>query len=583
MKHLLIVLLAFFALTTAKAESPNLLIITVDDMSCDSVGAYGCVIPDLTPNMDRIAAEGMRFDMAHVQVGNCYPSRNVMFSGLYPHTSGIEGFYKIENDFPVFCDVMQDAGYFAGIRGKVSHSTPYNPYHWDADLTVNEDSSKLHIKDVPSYGLCLTRGIEMAEAAGKPFAININISDPHKPFWFPGDPHKVSKEYTADDITVPGFLFNDHAVREELALYYTSVRRADDAVGSILDALDASGKSDNTIVVFLSDHGMPLPYAKTQLYHHSTHTPLMVRWPGVVEPGSVDDAHMVSAIDFLSTFCEMVGAPIPDGVQGTSFVALLKGGEQEGRDAVFKEYNENSGAGRHPIRGVQTAQYLYLFNPWSDGENVMKTATTGTATYRRMKELAPEVKTIGDRLEFFDHRVVEELYDVQKDPDCLVNLVDSKKHREALAGMQNRLLEWMKETDDHALEAFEGRSDPGVLKAYIDRVQAEANERRAKKRKASGTPKQLKLIQVRSTREGNQLKVSIPHKLPADLGEQKVHVTLKANKKRVERQILPIKKNGKSEVTFTIPDDHATAALSVAAFVGEEYGKHLQIVQHKVE
>ncbi|MGB0153210.1 MAG: sulfatase family protein [Verrucomicrobiales bacterium] len=583
MKHLLIVLLAFFALTTAKAESPNLLIITVDDMSCDSVGAYGCVIPDLTPNMDRIAAEGMRFDMAHVQVGNCYPSRNVMFSGLYPHTSGIEGFYKIENDFPVFCDVMQDAGYFAGIRGKVSHSTPYNPYHWDADLTVNEDGSKLHMKDVPSYGLCLTRGIEMAEAAGKPFAININISDPHKPFWFPGDPHKVSKEYTADDITVPGFLFNDHAVREELALYYTSVRRADDAVGSILDALDASGKSDNTIVVFLSDHGMPLPYAKTQLYHHSTHTPLMVRWPGVVDPGSVDDAHMVSAIDFLSTFCEMVGAPIPDGVQGTSFVALLKGGEQEGRDAVFKEYNENSGAGRHPIRGVQTAQYLYLFNPWSDGENVMKTATTGTATYRRMKELAPEVKTIGDRLEFFDHRVVEELYDVQKDPDCLVNLVDSKKHREALAGMQNRLLEWMKETDDHALEAFEGRSDPGVLKAYIDRVQAEANERRAKKRKASGTPKQLKLIQVRSTREGNQLKVSIPHKLPADLGEQKVHVTLKANKKRVERQILPIKKNGKSEVTFTIPDDHATAALSVAAFVGEEYGKHLQIVQHKVE
>ena len=82
MKYLLTVFLAFFTLTTAKAESPNLLIITVDDMSCDSVGAYGCVIPDLTPNMDRIAAEGMRFNMAHVQVGNCYPSRNVMFSGL---------------------------------------------------------------------------------------------------------------------------------------------------------------------------------------------------------------------------------------------------------------------------------------------------------------------------------------------------------------------------------------------------------------------------------------------------------------------------------------------------------------------
>ncbi|NRB76651.1 MAG: sulfatase-like hydrolase/transferase [Verrucomicrobiales bacterium] len=382
-------------------------------------------------------------------------------------------------------------------------------------------------------------------------------------------------------MTAPGFLFNDPAVREELALYYTSVRRADDAVGSILDALDASGKSDNTIVVFLSDHGMPLPYAKTQLYHHSTHTPLMVRWPGVVEPGTVDDAHMVSAIDFLSTFCELVGAPIPDGVQGTSFVALLKGEDEEGRDAVFKEYNENSGGGRHPIRGVQTAQYLYLFNPWSDGENIMKTATTGTATYKRMKELAPEVKAIGERLEFFDHRVVEELYDVQKDPDCLNNLIDSQAHQEALAEMQNRLHEWMKATDDHAIEAFEGRNDPAALKAYIDRVQAEADERRANKRKAS--PKQLKLIQVKSAREGNQLNVTITHKLPQDLGEQQVHVTLKANNKRVERQVLPVKKNGKLEVIFGITPDHATAPLSVAAFVGEEYGKHLQIVQHKVE
>ncbi len=130
--------------------------------------------------------------------------------------------------------------------------------------------------------------------------------------------------------------FDDPIVREELALYYTSVRRADDAVGAILDALKKSGENENTIVFFLSDHGMPLPFAKTQLYHHSTRTPLIVRWPGVVQPETVDDRHMVSAIDFLPTFCDMVHAPHPDELQGTSFLPLLQGKDQKGRQSFSR-------------------------------------------------------------------------------------------------------------------------------------------------------------------------------------------------------------------------------------------------------
>ena len=202
-----------FSCSLSQADTPNLLVITVDDMSCDSAGVFDGVIPDLTPNMDQLAAEGLRFEMAHVQVGNCYPSRNVMFSGRYPHSSGVEGFYQVQNDYPVFCDVMQKAGYFTAIRGKVSHSTPFQPYHWDADLTIKEDGAKEHIKDVASYGTSLTRGIEKAKAAQKPFAININISDPHKPFWFHGDPHGVSKIYSPEESPVPGFLLFDDPSR----------------------------------------------------------------------------------------------------------------------------------------------------------------------------------------------------------------------------------------------------------------------------------------------------------------------------------------------------------------------------------
>ena len=162
---------------------PNLLLITVDDMSADSIGAFRATLASTSPHIDRLAAEGICFDLAHVQVGNCYPSRNVMWSGRYPHNSGVEGFYQVKPiDFPVLVDVMQAEGYWVGIRGKVSHSTPYQPYHWDADLSQAPDGSMEHMKDVDSYFRSTRRGIEAAEAAGKPFCINVNISDPHKPF-----------------------------------------------------------------------------------------------------------------------------------------------------------------------------------------------------------------------------------------------------------------------------------------------------------------------------------------------------------------------------------------------------------------
>ena len=472
-------LFLLLGLSATMGAKPNLLLITVDDMSCDSIGAFGCKLPGTTPHIDQLASESLRFHYAHVQVGNCYPSRNVMFSGRYPHNTGVEGFYQIKPiKFPVLCDLMKNGGYYTAIRGKVSHSTPYQPYAWDADLTTGPTGRKLHIKDVPSYGECTLRGINAAKAAGKPFCLNINISDPHKPFWKPNDPHKVSRVFQPEEVPIPGFLFDHPDVRKELALYYSSVRRADDAVGSILQALTKSGHADETIVMFLSDHGMPLPFAKTQLYHHSTWTPWIIRWPGVTTAGSVNDSHMISAVDMLPTMLEMAGLRIPAGLDGSSFVSVIKGQEQKGREAVFKVYNENAGGNRHPIRGLQTKTHLYLFNPWSDGKNIFRTATNGTATYRLMKKLAPSDNKIAARLATMDHRTVEELYDIEKDPDCLNNLAGDVASQTIKSRLQARLQKFMEESNDHALPAFLKRDNPDALAAYMKKVQDESAKRR---------------------------------------------------------------------------------------------------------
>jgi len=474
-----------FALTASLQAAPvNVLLITVDDMSADSVGAFGCKLPGTTPNIDRLAKQSLSFAHAHMTVGNCMPGRNVLFSGLISHNNKVEGFYQVTNPaWPHMVDLMKQAGYFTGIRGKVSHSTPYQPYAWDIILDTLPDGTKAHMKDARSYGLSIEHGIAKAKATGKPFCLSVNISDPHKPFWSVvkgggRDPHVPSRIFTADEVPVPGFLFDDPKVREELALYYSSVRRADDCVREILNALEASGQAENTVVMFLSDHGMPLPFAKTQLYHHSTHTPWMVRWPGVTRAGAVDDKHMISAVDMLPTLLDIVGARHPTRLDGRSFLPLIRGESQAGRDWVFKEYNENSGASRDPMRAVQTKRHLYIFNPWSNGERVFATATTGTATYRRMAALAKRDDRLAKRLDLYRHRVPEELYDVTNDPDCLQNLIEDTRHQAALTGLRAGLENWMKRTKDPMLRVFRNRNDAAQREAHVQKEEKEALERR---------------------------------------------------------------------------------------------------------
>ena len=585
-------LLLCFPLTivacSASTGLPHFLIITVDDMSCDSVGAFGCSLADTTPHIDRFAASAMRFQHAHVQVGNCFPSRNVLLSGRYPHNTGVEGFYQIkEPQHPHMVDMLQQAGYFVAIRGKATHSTPFHPYHWDADLSVLE-GRKQDIKNADSYYQSVKTGIAMAMQAEKPFCLNVNISDPHKPFYAQGkqgatvpDPNVPSRVFTADEVPIPGFLFDHPDVRKELAHYYSSVRRADDCFAAVMKALKESGEEQRTVVVFLSDHGMPLPFAKTALWHHSTHTPWIMRWPGVTEAGSVDRTHMISAVDLMPTLLDIIGADHPQGFDGRSFEPLLRGESQAGRDSVYKVYNENSGGNRSPMRSVESRKFGYLFNPWADGTRVFKTATTGTVTYRTMKTLAESDAQLAARLTFFNHGVPEEFYDYENDPDALHNLIDDPRYATQLAAHRDMMLQYMTDSGDHMLEVFRNRTDPDARNAYVEKVQAEADARRQRRKRSAPQKNKryrnlFQLVLPEQAQSGEAFVVKVLHKLPADLGEQKFHVTLKdGSGRRLHRIVETAQGRGTKNVSFEIPPDLTSDSVIVSAFVGEEYSSNL--------
>ncbi|MAT91295.1 MAG: heparan N-sulfatase [Halioglobus sp.] len=478
--------LCLLALGAAAAQPPNILLITVDDMNADSVGVFGSAVAGTTPSIDRLAAQGMRFELAHVQVANCMPSRNVMLSGRYPHSNGIEGFDHLAAvDYPTLPELLAARGYYTAILGKVNHATPYMPYPWDRVLDeVPEIAGReRYHKDPQSYALGVETGIEEAAQQGRPFLLLINVSDPHVPLYGydrrgrpAKDPHTPSHVFAPGEIVVPGYLPDDPVVREEVSRYYSAVRRADDAVGRILGVLEKTGVDRHTLVLFLSDHGMPLPFSKTQLYHHSTRTPLIMRWPGVIAPRRVDDSHMVSAVDILPTLLESLGEPLPQGLQGRSFYGLLGGDEQAGRDSVFKVYNENGSGTRTPMRAVQTRDYLYIFNPWSDGHRRMHSATLGTNTFTRMRELAQTDPGVAARVNLLLHRAPEELYDLRIDPDCLHNLVNEPDSTRQAQHMRTLLAGWMRQTGDPMFATFQGRSDPAVLQAYMREQNARAQQ-----------------------------------------------------------------------------------------------------------
>ncbi len=469
----------------------NILLITADDMNCDSVGVYGCDVDGTTPNIDRLASEGVRFTNAHVTIAVCQPCRGVLATGRYPHRSGIVGFDHIDSDIPTVMEIFQDAGFATGILGKVGHSTPKTSFEWDMAYDMADLGQG---RDPDIYYKYAKRFFNKASKSGKRFYFMANSHDPHRPFYGSDQESQKFKDgtcavpsrvYKPDEIEIPGFLPELPEVRTEIAEYYSSVRRSDDTVGAILKALEDSGQAENTLVMFLSDHGMALPFAKTNCYLHSTRTPWIVRWPGKVRPGRVDSRHFISGIDFLPTVLEATGEKKPAGMDGVSFLPILEGRRQGGRDKVFTQFHETSGRKRFPMRCIQNERFGYLFNPWSDGERVFKNESQSGRTFKAMQAGAETDKAIAERVDLFTHRVVEEFYDFEKDPDALHNLIDNPEYKDAIDRMRGEMAVWMKEVADPALVAFRNRDKPGALKQFMDRQDAESQAIRAAKMKAN--------------------------------------------------------------------------------------------------
>ncbi len=452
-------------------EPPNVLLITVDDMNRDSVGVYRAKIPDLTPNIDRLAAEGMRFEHAHVSIAICQPTRAVWMTGRYPHNSGALGFEKIRPDVPTLAEALRDAGFRTGLMAKHGHVIPSRPDAWTEIVPARE------LKNGRSPELYYERALRFmkaAKAAEQSFFLMANSQDPHRPFAGSADEARMQKTdaestnhqygggfppvevaFHPAEIPTPGFLPDLPKIRRELAEYYTSVKRADETTGALLRALDDAGLAENTLVMFLSDHGIAVPFAKTNVWMHSTRTPWIVRWPGVVRTNVVDHRHVISGIDLAPTILAAVGEPALPGTDGRSFVAVLRGAELDGFDLSFTYMNVTIAPEWYPMRSIVDRRYGYIYNAWAGGKKKFFNNSMRGLTFPAMEEAAKHDPAIALRVEHLLYRIKEELYDYSQDPDALANLAERPSYRSIIEKYRDLMLEQMRSTGDLEREGYE--------------------------------------------------------------------------------------------------------------------------------
>jgi N-sulfoglucosamine sulfohydrolase len=464
---------AWIAWSCGAAEGPGaavaappagILLLVADDMSWDTPGCYGGGVPEVTPRIDRLAAEGLRFEEAHVQVSVCQPSRMALLTGRFPHASGGVGF---DEDLrvpgvPHLPGLLQAAGWRVGVLGKLQHSTPYAEFEWDLAVGRRELAMGRSPRLFAEHA---RRFLAEAAAAGAPFFLMANSHDPHRPLHGQEGPRAYqgenplehpSRTYTREECPVPDFLPDLPEVRDELVAYHESSRRCDDTVGALLGVLDELGLADSTLVVFLSDNGMPFPFAKASCYPQGTRVPWIVRWPGRVAPGTVAGG-VVQGVDLTPTLLELCGLPVPDGVQGRSFAAALAGGAAPW-DSAFVQYHESSAGVRYPMRALHRGGRSLVVNLWSDGEREFERGEQEVnRSYQALEAGAQREPALAARLRHLRFRSLEELYDTDADPGCVRELASDSSRRAELEALREELEAWMRRVGDPLLEEYLAR------------------------------------------------------------------------------------------------------------------------------
>jgi N-sulfoglucosamine sulfohydrolase len=460
MKSISILFLLLFA-ATALARPPNIVIYLTDDQGRETISAYGGRNIE-TPNLDRLAEEGAMFLNAFASASSCAVSRSTILTGTHGHVNGMYGHEHGYNHFRSFDDVkslpvmLKQAGYRTARMGKY-HLGPEAVYRFDKVFKGEPGRGNENWRDTANMARLALDYV--AENPETPFFLYMAPFDPHR-----GAPHRTDApnlfgnreggyqgidrlRIAAEDVQVPNYLPDLPEVREEFVEFYESISRIDQGFGMLIDGLKKAGVYDDTLIIFLSDNGTPMPNAKTTQYDTGVKLPLIVKAPGQTTTGGIEQP-LISWVDITPTVLDYAGVTSTEAAfNGQSFRPWLEGQSPAGFDRVFGSHTFHEITMYYPMRMVRTPQYKLIWNiawqlPYPTGWNVYDSSTAEALR-------SPDVLYLGKRKksEYYQRSKIE-LYDVVADPDEVNNLAEDAQYAGVVEDLFSQLTEFMKDTED---------------------------------------------------------------------------------------------------------------------------------------
>ncbi|MCA9191940.1 MAG: sulfatase [Planctomycetales bacterium] len=436
------------------AVQPNFVFFITDDISADDLGIYGNSWIH-TPNLDRLATQGLVFDNAYLTISSCSPSRCSMITGRYPHNTGAPELHTtLPDDQVTFVQLLKNHGYHTILSGKNHMNAPEKlgfVEHSDSSPSGSENWVR-HLRERPR---------------DKPFFCWFASHDAHYAF----TPDSHAPTYNAIDVQVPPMLFDGPATRQELAEFAHEVSRTDYYAGQVMDELERQGVRNNTYFIYCSDNGRPFPRCKTYLFDSGIRTPLIVLGPRV---SAGRTKSITSSVDYAATILELAGVEKPPSVQGVSFVPVLEDPTAEVRNVAFSERNWH--VYQNHARAVRHDGWLYIWNAWPERYNV--SSESSDFKFAAAKELwlasAAGKLTDAQNLMTQPNQPSEMLFRIADDPHQLNNMAAETRYQDVMKTMRELLGAWQSETGDDVPESptldrqplHEGNNKPVVRGAF---------------------------------------------------------------------------------------------------------------------
>lgn len=439
----------------SSTEKPNVILVVSDDHGLDALGCYGNTVIE-TPNMDQLAADGVKFTNAYCTSASCAASRSVILSGKFGHATGSYGHTHDYHHFSTFDTIqslpnlLEEAGYYTARVGKY-HLAPEKVYHFNEILNADPRNT-----------------VEMADASkevinsDKPFFLYFCPDDPHR-----GAPFKPERwdmpnrfgnkdegyigvkttKYNPKNVIVPPYIPDTKQSREEIAEYYESINRIDQGLGKLLSYLEEAGKTENTIIIYISDNGMAFPGAKTTVYEPGIKLPCIVKNPLSDNKGKVNES-LISWLDLTPTILDFCNVNYTAShFHGRSFKSILGEQKAEGWDKVYASHTFHEITMYYPMRAYRKGKYKLIYNIAYQLQYPFASDLWASSTWQGIHR--NQIEYYGERkVKDYLYHAEFELFDLEKDPFEAVNLATSPQYREVLEEMKEQLKAFQIKTND---------------------------------------------------------------------------------------------------------------------------------------